>query len=97
MPNKDLQDQDWSKEVPYNSEFSFNKIFKIIPVKDLKRLELYWILPGGPEFDTKKSDHYLTCVLCHEGPNSLTSYLIKLGLIKSLTAGINSILSENGF
>ena len=30
---------------PYNDK-AFKKIFKVVPIKDLKKLELMWVLPN---------------------------------------------------
>ena len=84
---------DWSNEKVFDEKHSFKRIFKVIPDKQVKTLNLKWILPGSGHFNKSKNSKYLSHILGHEGPNSLTSLLFKEGLAHALSAGANGRLN----
>ena len=60
--------------------------YKIVPIKNVNELQLEWNFPFCEDYYAKPLG-YLSCVLGHEGPNTLTSALNKDNLCNSLTAG----------
>ena len=63
-------------DIPYAPE-SFNKIYKITPVKDKKVLDISWVLPDHSQYYENSPGQYLSHLLGHEGKGSLLSFLIK--------------------
>ena len=63
------------KDCPYDMN-NFGKIYKIVPVKDIKTLELVWILPDKSEYYKNHPGKYLSHLFGHEGKGSLLSFLI---------------------
>lgn len=94
IENKDISHCDWTKEVCFDEEHSFGRIFKMIPAKQMKSMTLKFSLPGQLSLSDEKSGKYLSHVFGHEGPNSLLSCLIKEGLATALTAGNSTRLNE---
>lgn len=63
-------------------------LYHYVPVKDQDEIHLYWFFDENYNLHYKeKPIEYLSSVLGHEGPFSLTSSLIKDDLITSLTCG----------
>lgn len=71
-------------DIPYASE-SFNKIYKITPVKDKKVLDISWVLPDQSQHYENSPGQYLSHLLGHEGKGSLLSFLVKEGLAVGLS------------
>ena len=90
MPRKDF-----SREVVFDEEHSFGRVFKIIPSKQIKTLSMRWTMPVSKMTCRKKSAHYLSHVLGHEGPNSLLSELIRASLATGLSAGSSARLNQS--
>lgn len=61
---------------PYDSKV-FKKMIKIVPVKDLKKLEISWILPNKQKHYRNHPGNYISNLIGHEGKGSILSYLIK--------------------
>jgi len=93
VENRNLPKKDFTNEIVFNRDHSFGRIFKIIPNKLIKKLELVWIMPASLPYSKKKSASYLAHVFGHEGPNSLLSLLIKQNLAISLAAGSRARLN----
>lgn len=63
-------------------------LYHITPVKDTDEIMLYWFFDENHNLHIKEKPlEYLSSVLGHEGPNSLTSSLIKDDLITDLSSG----------
>lgn len=75
VPNKKLK-RFQLDSAPFD-EKSLNKIFKVTPVKDLKKLQLTWILPNKKEHYKHHPGNYVSNLIGHEGKGSILSYLIK--------------------
>ena len=91
IENKNVVLPDLSQPWPFPRE-QMGRIFKIVPVRDLRELRINWALPYSQKEYKKKINAYLTHVFGHEGPRSLLSYLIKRGLGTALTCGSNHYL-----
>ncbi|EDO31509.1 predicted protein [Nematostella vectensis] len=55
----------------------FNKLYKVVPVRDIHQLEITWTLPCQQQHYRIKPLHYISWLLGHEGPGSVLSLLIK--------------------
>src|ERR1035437_9503612 len=84
VPNKNSSIKDFSSETVFD-ENSLGHIFKMIPNKNIKKLDIEWILPFSFHMWKSKPTSYISHIIGHEGPNSLLSHLIKEGLVTSLT------------
>lgn len=73
-------------ECPFD-ERALGKIFKIVPIKDKKKLELSWIMPDQREHYRNHPGKYVSHLIGHEGKGSLLSFLMKEDLVTSLSAG----------
>jgi insulysin len=63
-------------------------VIKIVPVKDVRRLELKWpMLPDSRHLWEGDPLAYISHLIGHEGKNSLLSELIRLDLATSISAG----------
>jgi insulysin len=72
--------------IPFDDR-SFGKLFKVLPVKDLKKLELTWILPNKKQHYRHHPGLYISSLIGHEGKGSILSYLIREGLASTLSCG----------
>ena len=73
---------------PYD-EKNLKYFFKIVPIKDINEISLEWYLPYCEDYYSNPLG-YLSSVIGHEGPFTLTSSLNKDNLINSLVAGQNN-------
>jgi insulysin len=71
------------------------KRFNIVPVQDLRTVDLCWPIPGQHTLYTKKPAHYLSHLTGHEGPGSILSLLKNKGWATALVAGPTT--SESDF
>lgn len=65
--------------------------YNLTPVKDTDSLSFYWFLPDTSKEYKKKPLSYLSNIFGHEGPNTLTSSLIKDDLISGLSSGSDNV------
>ena len=72
-------------EVKPFDENNQKMFYKIIPVKNINELQLEWNFPFCEDYHSKPL-RYITSVLGHEGPNTLTSALNKDNLCNCLVA-----------
>lgn len=87
VENKNLKTKDYSKEVIFDKEHSFARIYKVIPGAHIRQISMIWVMPESYSNWRSKSPQYLSHVFGHEGPNSLFSQLVKEGLATWLSAG----------
>lgn len=72
-------------------ENNMGNIYRIEPVKDVQRLQLYWVInDNGYQYYKSQPFEYVTSLIGHEGKNSLTSYLKEKQYISSLTSSYNN-------
>ena len=72
---------------PFGPESKFHKIYKIVPVKDIHQLDLYWALPSMLHRYRVDPLNYLSHIVGYEGKGSLISFLRKKVWALSLSAG----------
>jgi secreted Zn-dependent insulinase-like peptidase len=71
-------------ELPYAPDF-YNKIYKILPVQDLKDLEITWTLSNKKSLYKNPPSEYISHIISHEGKGSLLSFLVEEGLATDLS------------
>ncbi len=81
----------YDKVLPYNED-NLGFLYKIIPVKDKDTIEFNYFLPDNSKNYKKKPLSFLSSIIGHEGPNTLTSSLKKDDLITSLSAGGKNVV-----
>ena len=74
---------------PYD-EKNLKLFYKVVSVKDINEVCLEWYLPFCEDYQTNPLG-YLSSVIGHEGPFTLTSSLNKDNLINALLAGQNKM------
>ena len=74
---------------PYD-ENNLKFFYKIAPVKDLNEISLEWYLPFCEDYHTNPAS-FLSCVMGHEGPYTLTSSLNTDNLCNALVAGSSRV------
>lgn len=82
IPNRDYKREKMT-ECPYD-EKAMKKLYKIVPVKDKKTIEITWILKLQQEHYRNHPGKYVSNLLGHEGKGSLLSFLVKEGLATGL-------------
>jgi len=86
--DKAVKMPDYSKDITYDNETSLGHLIRIVPVKDIRRLEIKWpMLPDSRHLWEGDPLNYIAHILGHEGRHSLLSELIKLDLATSISAG----------
>ncbi len=63
------------------------RLIYVDPIKDIRRLELTWVIPSLDETYRSKPSYYLSHILGHEGKGSLLSLLKQKGWVDTLAAG----------
>lgn len=93
--NQNINNESLQKE--YNQVFPYENnntgfFYKIVPVKDKDEISFYWFINENtnPLYDQKPLT-YLSSLFGHEGPNSLTSSLVKDDLIHGLSSGYSCV------
>uniref|UniRef100_A0A1B6FWC7 Insulin-degrading enzyme n=2 Tax=Cuerna arida TaxID=1464854 RepID=A0A1B6FWC7_9HEMI len=86
VKNKDVTSPVWL-EHPFGPDQVKMKGF-IVPVKDLRNLNINFPIPDLHEYYKSGPGHYLSHLLGHEGPGSLLSELRSRGWCNSLVGGV---------
>ncbi|KJE93448.1 insulin degrading enzyme, variant 1 [Capsaspora owczarzaki ATCC 30864] len=79
---------------PYGPEQVGEQLY-VVPVKDLRYLQLLFPLPSQLEHSASHPTSYMSHLIGHEGTNSILSYLKECALANGLSAGL--VNSHNGF
>jgi len=67
--------------------FVWQKIYKVVPVKDLRSVEIFWPIPSLVNFWREQPLHYISHLIRHEGAGSILSLLKKKGWATGLASG----------
>eukprot|EP00808_Paulinella_micropora_P023005 g5315.t1 len=85
IPTNGRRAPHWPKDVCHPSMHAGT--FSLVPIKDVRDLEMTWYLPGSDHLYDDAVCHLLPHLLGHEGPGSLLSYLKSKGWANSVSAG----------
>lgn len=72
---------------PANTEVAPYQLVQVVPVKNIKVLQLVWVLPPQQKYYRTKPLHYMSWLVGHEGKGSILSLLKKEKLAFSLCGG----------
>jgi insulysin len=99
VENKNVQhpSTSYSDHLPLRDEEDVRRIFRIVPIKDSRNLELSWLIPSTRAQFHSKPAGYLSHLLGHEGKGSLLSLMKERNWAEGLIAGPNSITGQFGF
>lgn len=70
----------------YSRDTLRSKVFKMVPLKDLRSIHINWPLPLSSHLWRENPNNYLSHLLGHEGTNSLLSHLINQGYATALSS-----------
>ncbi|CAH1784511.1 unnamed protein product [Owenia fusiformis] len=88
VPNKNAVVPEWP-EHPYGpNELKLRA--NVVPIKDIRNLNLTWPLPDLHQYYHTQPGHYLGHLVGHEGPGSLLSELKNRGWVNTLVGGSQS-------
>lgn len=73
------------------------KLINVKPVKDLKKLEISFMVPDMDKHWESNPSHYLSHLVGHEGDGSLLAFLKLKGWANELSAGRQTISRDNSF
>ncbi|CCK69038.1 metalloendopeptidase KNAG_0B06080 [Huiozyma naganishii CBS 8797] len=73
------------------------EIIKVHPVKELKKVEVSFVVPDVDEHWESKPPHILSHLIGHEGTGSLLAYLKTKGWANELSAGGHTVSKGNAF
>ncbi|XP_055333075.1 insulin-degrading enzyme-like isoform X2 [Paramacrobiotus metropolitanus] len=93
VPNKNVTVPHWERP-PFAPE-QLQTQLKMVPVKDVRSLNIVWPTPDFHPFYKTKPGHYIGGLVGHEGPGSLLSALKLKGWSNTLHAGEDD--GANGF
>jgi insulysin len=105
VPNRSIPkpEETWSGISPFlndNSQIpSFQHFVEIVPVSDLRQVQIAWPIVYRSELDRQasqliKPSQYIAHLLGHEGPHSLLSFLKKRGWANTLGSSTSEVLSD---
>ena len=88
--NKDLLQVPFQNDggLPIINASCIGKNLTLVPVKEQRSLQFCWFLPEQRRLWESKPSRYLSHVLGHEGPGSLTSVLKGKGIATDLVGGL---------
>lgn len=89
-PNEYIKELDYSSLPEAYGKQETKKFYSFLPKKDYRSLKLIFPFPSQILTYKKKSNHYLSHLLGHEGPGSIYQHLASKGWITSLGAGESS-------
>lgn len=68
--------------------YDYPKTLQVVPLKEMEKLVISWDLPSYKHCPLRSPYHFLSHIIGHEGKNTIHYLLSQLGLITSLSAGI---------
>eukprot|EP00168_Porphyra_purpurea_P016294 TRINITY_DN5225_c0_g1_i8.p1 TRINITY_DN5225_c0_g1~~TRINITY_DN5225_c0_g1_i8.p1 ORF type:complete len:1237 (+),score=430.03 TRINITY_DN5225_c0_g1_i8:245-3712(+) len=89
IPNHDAPppDKAYADVVAFGPEQT-GRIYRVLPIKDVRALELLWAVPPFHTVYRTKPASYVSHLLGHEGPGSLLSELKSRGWADGVSAGV---------
>ncbi|KTB06139.1 A-factor-processing enzyme [Nakaseomyces glabratus] len=97
---KDVKNSDRALPVydaPILKENDLKKIIKVKPVKDLRKLDISFVVPDYEKKWEAKISHIFSHLIGHEGSGSLLAHLKSLGWANELGAGGHTVSDGNAF
>ncbi|CAL9729259.1 A-factor-processing enzyme [Monosporozyma unispora] len=73
------------------------KIIQVKPVKELRKLEISFMVPDCDQHWKSQPPHFLSHLIGHEGSGSLLAHLKELGYANELSAGGHTVSKDNAF
>lgn len=73
------------------------KIIQVKPVKELRKLEITFVVPDCDQHWKSQPPHILSHLIGHEGSGSLLAHLKELGYANELSAGGHTVSKDNAF
>ncbi|KAI1492445.1 peptidase M16 inactive domain-containing protein [Biscogniauxia mediterranea] len=90
VPNKNLPQNRWEDEVPFNKDHLSMQCFAK-PVMDSREMNLYFPFMDEEYLYETQPSRYISHLIGHEGPGSIMAYIKSKGWANSLSAGTYSI------
>ncbi|KAI3336404.1 peptidase M16 inactive domain-containing protein [Xylariaceae sp. AK1471] len=90
VPNKDLPQNRWEDEVPYNKDNLAMQCFAK-PVMDSRELNLFFPFLDEEMLYESQPSRYISHLIGHEGPGSIMAYIKSKGWANSLSAGAYNV------
>ncbi|KAJ8128750.1 hypothetical protein O1611_g4882 [Lasiodiplodia mahajangana] len=90
VPNKDLPQNRWEDEVPFNKDNLAMQCFAK-PVMDSRELNLYFPFLDEENLYESQPSRYISHLIGHEGPGSIMAYIKSKGWANSLSAGAYTV------
>ncbi|KAI1148070.1 peptidase M16 inactive domain-containing protein [Nemania diffusa] len=90
VPNKDLPQNRWEDEVPFNKDNLAAQCFAK-PVMDSRELNLFFPFLDEENLYESQPSRYISHLIGHEGPGSIMAYIKAKGWANSLSAGAYTV------
>ncbi|KAI1168102.1 peptidase M16 inactive domain-containing protein [Nemania serpens] len=90
VPNKDLPQNRWEDEVPFNKDNLAMQCFAK-PVMDSRELNLFFPFLDEENLYESQPSRYISHLIGHEGPGSIMAYIKSKGWANSLSAGAYNV------
>ncbi|KAI0439248.1 peptidase M16 inactive domain-containing protein [Xylaria telfairii] len=90
VPNKDLPQNRWEDEVPFNKDNLAMQCFAK-PVMDSRELNLFFPFLDEEKLYESQPSRYISHLIGHEGPGSIMAYIKSKGWANSLSAGAYNV------
>ncbi|KAI0419931.1 peptidase M16 inactive domain-containing protein [Xylaria grammica] len=90
VPNKNLPQNRWEDEVPFNKDNLAMQCFAK-PVMDSRELNLFFPFLDEEKLYESQPNRYISHLIGHEGPGSIMAYIKSKGWANSLSAGAYNV------
>ncbi|KAI0408675.1 peptidase M16 inactive domain-containing protein [Xylaria palmicola] len=90
IPNKNLSQNRWEDEVPFNQDNLAMQCFAK-PVMDSRELNLFFPFLDEESLYESQPSRYISHLIGHEGPGSIMAYIKSKGWANSLSAGAYNV------
>uniref|UniRef100_T1ISN5 Insulin-degrading enzyme n=1 Tax=Strigamia maritima TaxID=126957 RepID=T1ISN5_STRMM len=95
VTNKNIEIPEWTTH-PFG-EKELRKTITVVPVKDIRNLNITFPIPDLQQYYKTSPGHYLGHLIGHEGPGSLLSELKAKGWVNTLMGGLKTGAKGFGF